>query len=295
MDLAALKARHDAYRAEATLLAGGLLDIPRRAVLLAGIYLDSGRNHAFSLMAAHGALWAFGYFETGGSLGRLLARRYFYSQAERAYRMGILRDFAEGFRTVNRQVCIDAYTNYHFTKRHGEQAGADEVVSPDLLDALNRVHAAGRAGRTLDAGERRRAFEQSFRNEQEVTVAPGVRRAVDSFECRIMRFICLHPVVRFAYFPPLRALVFRDFADQAERIDQGLRAYDLADRAGWARAAGSLADYGVMDPAPLADPAAEIERVRRELAGDMARASALLADPGPLTPADPPRDASASA
>lgn len=290
MDLAELKARHDALRAEANLLAGGLLDIPRRAVILGAIYRDSGRNHAFSLMAAHGALWAFGYFEAGGSLGRLIAHRYAYSRAEKAYRLGILRDFAEGFRRVNRQVCIDTYANYHFTKRHGEEPGAGEVVPPSLLDALNRVHAASRAGRTLDAAERRRVFEQSFHCEQEVTVAPGVKAAVASFECRIMRFVCLHPVVRFAYFPPFRALVFRDFADQADRIAKGMRAFDLAERAGWPRVAGSLADYGLMDPAPLADPVAALEGVRRELADDLGRAAGLLGPSG-LTascPAPPP-------
>ncbi|MEE3371504.1 MAG: hypothetical protein VX346_19385 [Planctomycetota bacterium] len=57
-----------------------------------------------------------GYFEAGGSLGRLVARRYFYSAEERGYRLGILREFSESFRRVNRLICVDTYTNYHFPK-----------------------------------------------------------------------------------------------------------------------------------------------------------------------------------
>ena len=233
MDRASLQERYDELKAEATLLAGDLLDIPRRALILHNMYLDSGRNHQFSLIAAHGALWASGYFEAGGTLGRLIARRYFYDPDERAYRLGLLREFAEDFRKVNRQVCIDTYANYHFARRHGELPGAEELVEPSLLDALNRVNHARERGKTLPPEECRQVFEQSFRCEQEVTVAPGVQAAVRGFECKIMRFLCMRPLVRFAYFPSFRYLWFRDFADKDERIDRGIHAFELARRVGW--------------------------------------------------------------
>ena len=130
MNQPTLQDRYDAIKAEATLLAGGLLDIPRRALVLYNLYLDSGRNHHFSLIATHGALWASGYFESGGSLGRLIARRYFYNPDEKAYRLGLLRQFAEDFRQVNRQVCIDTYANYHFTRRFGREPGAEVIITP---------------------------------------------------------------------------------------------------------------------------------------------------------------------
>jgi len=280
-----LQSVHDELKAEAGLLSGGLLDIPRRALILHNIYLDSGRNHTFSLIAAHGALWAQGYFEAGGALGRLIARRYFYDRDEKAYRLGLLRQFAEDFRVVNRQVCIDTYANYHFTRRHGRELGADAVVPPALLDALNRVHAARERGRVLDATEARATFERSFRSEQEVTVAPGVEAAIAGFECRVMRFLCLRPLVRFAYFPPFRYLWFRDFADQAERIDRGLLAYDLAARSGWDRVERSLRDYGVMPAALLEKPEASLDELRAGLARDGARAAAVFGGVG--TPSSP--------
>src|SRR5439155_24225345 len=97
----------------------------------------------------------------------------------------------------------------------------------------NRVHAARRAGRELARDQKRHVFEQSFHCEQEVTVAPGVKVAVDGFECRIMKALCLRPLVRFAYFPRCRYLWFRDFSDRAERIAKAMRAFDYAAAAGW--------------------------------------------------------------
>ena len=75
--------------------AGGLLEIPRRVAILCDMFQDSGGNHVFPLIAAHGALWAFSDFEMGGSLGRLIATRFFLpcdfsSFATLATRMSVL-------------------------------------------------------------------------------------------------------------------------------------------------------------------------------------------------------------
>jgi hypothetical protein len=276
MDRANLQDRYDELKAEATLLSGGLLDIPRRALILHNMYLDSGRNHQFSLIAAHGALWASGYFEAGGTLGRLIARRYFYNPDELAFRLGLLRQFAEDFRKVNRQVCIDTYANYEFVRRFGREPGAGELVAPSLLDALNRVHAARERRKTLPPDEARKVFEQSFQCEQEVTVAPGVEAAVEAFDCKVMRFLCLRPVVRFAYFPSFRYLWFRNFGDKEERIARGMEAYDLGARAGWPRAERSLRYYGVMPTALLDEPERSLAEVRDELASQGAKAAAVF-------------------
>jgi len=278
MDAAMLRQCYDAIKAEADVLAGDLYDIPRRVVLFRHLHCDSGGNHPFSLIAAHGALWGLGYFESGGSLGRLIAQRYCLNADEKAYRLGILQDFAEGFRRVNRQVCVDTYANYHFAKRHGHEPGAGAIVPPNLLDALNRVHAAREAGRTLDAAERRHVFEQSFRCEQEATVAPGVKAAIDGFQCRVMKALCLHPLVRFAYFPRWCYFYFKNFGEQAERIERGLQAFDLAARAGWERVDRSLRHYGVMPLWMLDDPSAALEEIRTRLArqAEASRAALLL-------------------
>ena len=255
MELEALRGIYDRMKAETTQRVGGLEEIPRRAALLHGLYLDSGGNHTFPQIAAHGALWAYGFFEVGGSLGRFIARRYFYNGRERAYRLGLLQQFAEDFRRVNRQVCIDTLTNYQFARQYGHEPAAATVMPAELLRALKLVHEARAAGERLSEEEKRRVFRTSFYWEQELTVAPGVKEAVEKFRCRVMSFLCLHPVVRFAYFPPWRYLLFRNFADTSERVAKGLQAYDYARRGGWARVVETMRHYGVMPAEFFRDPA----------------------------------------
>lgn len=265
IDVETLGVRYEELKAKAELLAGDLHDIPRRVAILYKLFLHSGGNHTFSLMAAHGALWAYGYFEVGGRLGRLIGQRYFYNPTEKRYRLGLLQQFAESFRNVNRLVTIDTYTNYHFTRHYGHMPGAEQFVAADLLSALNEVHAARDRRQELPAADLRRIFEQSFFWEQETTVAPGVEQAVSGFDCRILKTLCLRPIVRFAYFPRCKFLMFRNFADKDERIEKGFRAYDLAARIGWPCVRDAIRDYGVMPETFLESPQDDLSAVEDEL------------------------------
>ena len=256
-----LHAAYAGLKSEADRLAGDLLDIRRRAMILHNLYLDAGGNHTFPLIAAHGALWAYRYFEVGGRLGRLVSQRYFYNAVERKYRLGLLNTFAEGFRRVNRLVCIDAYTNFHFADRFGGRSGADELVHPELLEALNRVHAACRAGRQMNEDEKQKVFQASFKWEQEVTVAPGVADAVAGFDCPILRGLCLKPIVRFTFFPVWRYMSFRDFSSRDERIAKGHVTYGLGRRAGWQSVIESLRAYRLLDSAYFTAPREHLQRL----------------------------------
>src|SRR5690349_15826858 len=94
IDFAALPEHpQDGYtfiRAEATRFAGAPGDIARRVMVHHSIYRDSAGNHAFPLVALHGALWAAGFFETTGKLGDALRLRYIYDRKERNFRMAML-------------------------------------------------------------------------------------------------------------------------------------------------------------------------------------------------------------
>ena len=96
-------------------------------------------------------------------------------------------------------------------------------------------------------------------------MAPGVRKAVSEFECKVMRWLCLHPFVRFTYFPSLRYFVFRDFSDTDERIMKGLSAYDLAERAGWDKVFHAMEYYGQMPTDFFQDPVAHFDNLRQEV------------------------------
>lgn len=58
-------------------LAGPIFQVARRASVYRQLYLHSGRNHVFPLIAAHGALWASGYFAFGLRLAQALSWQYF--------------------------------------------------------------------------------------------------------------------------------------------------------------------------------------------------------------------------
>jgi hypothetical protein len=244
--IAELQSEYEKLRSTATELAGDLLDIPRRVEILYNLYRDSLGNHAFSLIAAHGALWAWNYFETGGTLGRLMTYRYFYNSRERAYRLGLLNSFADSFREVNRLVCIDTVANYKFVAQFGDEPNAGSVIPSRLLEALRQVHSARLAGMTVPEDAKFEIFRASFHCEQEVTVAPGVKQAVAGFDCPILRYLILRPVVRFRFFPKRHYMFFKDFSDTDERIRRGMYAFQLSQAAGWNRVVESMKDYRVM-------------------------------------------------
>jgi hypothetical protein len=253
MSLPDLQRAYADVRDEAVRLAGGLTDLAQRATVYHHLFRDSGGNHIFPLIAAHGALWARGYFRFGMALGRGIAWQYGFNAARRHAQLAALADFADAFRDVNRRVCIDIYTNYHFVLRHGDQADADRLMPAPVFDALQRLHWARRQRRDLSDTERRAAFQAHFLNEQAKDVGPGVARAGEIFDWPAMKWLALQPIVRFAYFPGLRVLHFRNFADVNERIENGLKAFDWGAEVGWATVEARLQKYGIL-PAEFFTP-----------------------------------------
>lgn len=254
MTAAELRRAYEQLHAEGFRLAGGLTDLAQRAAVYHHITRDSGGNHLFPLIAAHGALWARGYFGFGLRLGRLLSWQYGLAPDIRAAQLASLDRFADAFRDINRRVCVDTYANYHFTLRHGRHEAAAEMIPPTLLDALNRVHAARRAGTTLPASERRAVFEAHFFHEQETVVAERIGAAVEAFDWPLVKFIALRPLIRFAYFPRGEFFWFRNFASKAERIERGLQAFEFAMSAGVPAVEAALRHYAVLPPAFFEGP-----------------------------------------
>jgi hypothetical protein len=244
-----LRRAYDSLIREATRLAGGLTDLAQRATVYHHLFEDSGGNHIFPLIAAHGALWARGYFALGMKLAQGLTWQHALSAETREQKMQSVADFADAFRDINRRVCVDTYASYHFIARHGQHPDAAQFVRPHLLDALNRIHSARRNGQQLSDDEKRRVFEVHFLNEQETVVGPSIQRAVELFDWPLLKFIALRPVVRFAYFPARQFFWFRSFDRREERIEKGLRAFDIGAQAGWDNVAAALRAYDILPAA----------------------------------------------
>lgn len=260
MKTAELKVAYDAIHEEATTLAGGLTDLAQRAAVYHHVYRHSGGNHAFPLIAAHGALWAREYFAMGLKMAELLSLQFAWNPARRREQLAALHEFAKVFRNVNRCVCIDIYTNYHFTARFGHHPDAAEFVDSGLLTALNQVHAARDEGLELSDAEKRDVFEAHFLHEQATIVGPRIEAAVAEFNWPLVREIAVRPLVKFAYFP--RRMWFRNFASTAERIDKGLSAFDTAVTVGWTHVESALGEYDMLPRAFFADSIAYFADLR---------------------------------
>ena len=85
---------------------------------------------------------------------------------------------------------------------------------------------------------------------------------MSKFECPVLTAIVLRPVVRFAYFPRLTFLRFRDFGDTDERIEKAIQSYELAETAGWDDVAERIRLHGVLPPRFFADPPAYAAALR---------------------------------
>lgn len=240
-----LSAAYEALKSEAVRLAGGLTDLAQRATVYHHLYRASGGNHAFPLIAAHGALWAGGYFKRCLALGKWLAWQYPTDVQVRRQKLAQLDDFANVFRDINRRVCIDTYVNFHFSARFGGDSQIADFVPAPLLEAQNRLHAARTAKRRLSDADMRGVFETHFLHEQQHVVGPALEAAVAAFDWKLVRAMALRPLVRFAYFPG-RPFWFHNFADRQERIEKGLRAFDLAAEAGWDAVEDALRSYDLL-------------------------------------------------
>jgi hypothetical protein len=255
-------------RREATILAGGLGDLAQRASVYHHLFGHSGGNHCFPLLAAHGALWASGYFRCGMRVGSIISWGHAAMGDDRRRQelMTRLTKFANDFRDINRRVCVETYFVYYLSGRDHLFSAAEKLIPPDLLDHMTRCHAARRAERTLSVDERRSLFEAFFLWEQATIVGPSVERAFAEFDWPIIKAMALRPKISFAYFPRSSPLVFSNFSDTAERIEKGIRAFDLAASAGWKKVELELGSYGILPSDFSIDP----KRYFKNLLGGLA-------------------------
>lgn len=260
-----LQRTYDELHADAVRLAGTTRQLSQRAATYYHLYEDSGRNHIFPLIASHGALWARGYFAFGMTLGQVLSWQYGFSPERKRQKLDALEAFAEAFREVNRRVCVEVYTAYHFTKLHGEHPLATKIIRPNLLAPLRLLHCATRTGVELNDATKQAIFEKHFLDEQASVVGPRIEQAVDDFDWPLMKSLALMPAVRFAYFPRGRWLQFWKFDRTEERIARGLSAFDLAASVGWKRVEATLDRYDVMPAAFFDDSHAHFADLRKRI------------------------------
>jgi hypothetical protein len=203
------KIRHQAYQ-----LAGGLTDLSQRASVYFHMYQDSHGRNVFPLIAAHGALWASGYFATGMKIGQLLSLQYCLTPKVRKQKLDCLVAFANAFRDINRRVCAEAYSLYHFTKLYGETDVAKELIPDQLRYLLNKCHASVRNNSEFFMTDRFQLFLQFFLWEQDTIVAPAVEAAMQEFDWPLVKYLAMKPNITFAYLNHKNGLQFVNFSSK---------------------------------------------------------------------------------
>lgn len=242
-----------ALQEKGRILAGELGDLVQRASVYHHMYQDSNGRNVFPLIAAHGALWASGYFKKGILAGRLLSIQFVVEPSKRKQMMLSLYDFADKFREINRQVSAEAYALYHYTKSNTDVSRLDLKYSykPDFLELLYKCHRDS----LFTEHNRRELFFEFFSWEQENIVAPLVDAAYNGFNWNLVKRLALRPNVDFAYFGE-KNLKFSDFSSKEERIGKGLKAYSRAEEVGLTEVENSLYQYGIL-PSKFFDNPAE--------------------------------------
>ncbi|MES3024069.1 MAG: hypothetical protein V4857_21085 [Pseudomonadota bacterium] len=210
----------------------------------------------FPLIAAHGALWACGYFKKGMLGGRVVSLPYMVIPAVHRVKLKAIADFADRFRDINRRVCAEAYAIYHYTKRHGGDDFIRGVIGDASADILSACHASAACDSHFSRQQREMLFNAFFRWEQENIVAPAVAQAFEAIDIGIIKYLALRPRIAFAYFGDDFRVQFKDFSSQAERVERGLQAYRRAEEVGVDRVEQALGHYKLMPADFHRDPGA---------------------------------------
>ena len=257
------KEAYEVLRKRGFALAGGLRDLSQRACVYHHMYEDSGNRNVFPLIAAHGALWASGYFKKGMFGGKVLALQYLPTPWLIKPRLAALLEFADKFRDINRRVCAESYALYYYTRDHEENDFIRSVIGDDFAKALYECHRAKDRGTRFSQESREQLFYQFFRWEQENIVAPSVTEAFATFHWRAVRHLALRPRIDFSYFGKEYDLPFADFSSKEERMKKGVMAYRRAEQVGLAHVEEALSNYGIMPAAFFHDPRAHYQAIVR--------------------------------
>ncbi|GFE81896.1 hypothetical protein GCM10011487_38960 [Steroidobacter agaridevorans] len=254
---------YETLRKKGYALAGGLSDLSQRACVYHHMYEASGKRNVFPLIAAHGALWASGYFKKGMFGGKVLSIRYLLTPWLIKQHLDSLSEFADKFRDINRRVCAESYALYYYTRDHEETDLIRSIIGKDFAKVLYECHRSSDLGSQFSRESREELFNQFFRWEQENIVAPSVTEAYATFHWRAVKYLALRPRVSFSYFGKGYDLPFEDFSSKEERVAKGVMAYRRAEDVGLSQVEEALRHYGILPAAFFRDPRAHYQAIVR--------------------------------
>jgi len=237
---ASIETVYQAVETDAKRLGGGLNDMTQRAIVYHHLYVSSGGNFIFPLIAAHGALWARWYLFLAKYAAILLAIIDLSGGRSFRVKMTLYKDYVNRFKAINRTVMQETYKVLHMAKLYGAHPIIAADMPQSLRDNLNICHQYAIHGTAMPPEQQRAFYEDFFRWEQNNVVAPAVEEAIKAFDWPLMKWFCMRPWVWFSYFRLGRSLIFKNFSDAEERTQKGLAAFDWAIHLGWNKIESNL-------------------------------------------------------
>lgn len=227
-------------------VAGAPGDLVGRACVYREMYVESGHRNVFPLIAAHGSLWAVGFFRKGMLGAQILSLPWLLVRGARAEKLRCVAAFADRFRQINRSICAEAYAIYHYTKYYGGDSFIRAEIGDAFTDLLCACHTSVKANTHFPQAMRERLFNAFLHWEQERIVAPALVSAFAELDWDVITYLAMRLKVDMAYLGRQFHLRFQNFASKKERLEQGMKAYRRAEAVGLPRVMESLGDYDLM-------------------------------------------------
>lgn len=195
------------------------------------LYRASNGACVFALIAAHGAIWASWYLVCAKLAAMVFALLDPTGRYRPVHRYRCFADYVGALKEINRTVMIATYVLVHGIQTYGANRLKEEGFPSDLVDDYARLMD------TPEPNALRDLYHRHFLWEQERVVSSTLDEAFARFDWPFMSGLCQRPWVWFSYFRVGRSMNFREFTDQAERVEKGLIAFDRAEALGFGRLA----------------------------------------------------------
>ncbi len=217
------EAQYLAIRDAAEVAAGPLSSLRLRARGYLDLYHQSNGACVFALVASNGALWASWYLICAKLAAMVFACTDPTVRMSPATRYRQFAAYVTVLKDINKLVMVETYVLVHTIQQLGAEFAIAKGIPEDLVRDYERAMRSDPSPALL-----RDLYHRHFLWEQERVVSTKLDEGFAAFTWPFMSQLCQRPWVWFGYFRPGKSMNFRNFTDQAERVEKGLIAYDRA-------------------------------------------------------------------
>jgi len=218
---------------DAVRLGGRFSDMAQRAAVYHHLYLMSGGNFTFPLIAAHETLWARWYLFLAKLGANFLALFDVSCKMSRRDKMKAYTQYINTFKKSNRDVMTLSYRTFHFTRLYGDHAFVCATMPKRLKTAFLRCHQLSNKGQKMSPAGQRQFFEDYIHWQNANSIGSAFTDAFDAFNWPLAKWFCSRPWVWFSYFGFGRGHIYNDYCDGEERSQKSLQAFDWAAQKSW--------------------------------------------------------------